>query len=290
MIREKARVYENSLHCQNIIIFEDLDHQRRKNPMTICIAAICKEDDHESIVFATDHMVSLGDINQFEHKVKKYKVINNNVVALLSGQFLLFDDLIQLPDKDLSYSEIVNEIFNNFKRIRGEKVKNEILDRAQLDRDDMLGFLSRPELNPVLMKIFKDIWDYSLNTTILLAGLEGDKARLTEIDEERIEQCRDLFFTTIGIGYEAAYNTLLYQKHNRTDPLKTAIYNVYKAKRNTEHLSGIGQETEILVLDKTGLRYIKEEKPLRDIFDEESKYGKEKVELTGLQIERCSIT
>jgi len=202
----------------------------------------------------------------------------------------MFDELIQLPNRDLCYSEISQEIFCNFKKKRKNNIKNEILDKAQLDSDFILSCLSRSELNPLMSVYIKAIFDYRLNTTILLAGFEGDTAKISEIDEDRIEPCRDLYFTTTGIGDEAAYNTLLYQQHNRKDPLKKAIYNVYKAKRNTEHLIGIGKETEILILNKNGLRSIKDLEPLENIYIKELNCGKERAAKIKLEFEDMEST
>ncbi|KAF5412187.1 MAG: hypothetical protein C5S47_02030 [Candidatus Methanogasteraceae archaeon] len=72
--------------------------------MTICIAAIAKENDSEYIVFSTDHMVTTY-MGQFEHSILKYVELNQNTVAMLAGQVLLFDDLIKLSGSNDSYQE-----------------------------------------------------------------------------------------------------------------------------------------------------------------------------------------
>jgi hypothetical protein len=64
--------------------------------MTICIAAIGKDENgKEVIVFATDHMITLPTIGQFEMTVDKYKKITPNTIAMLSGEQLIFEDLIK---------------------------------------------------------------------------------------------------------------------------------------------------------------------------------------------------
>ena len=83
--------------------------------MTICIAAISKEKNKEFIVFATDHMVSTMT-GAFEHSIKKYRELNKFTVAMLSGQVLLFDDLIKLEGNENDFNEIKNRIFENFKK------------------------------------------------------------------------------------------------------------------------------------------------------------------------------
>ena len=257
--------------------------------MTICIAAIAKDGKDECVVLSTDHMVSLGEDIQFEHNIKKYKKINKTTIALLSGQFLMFDDLIKLSDENLCYSNIAEEILQNFKNIRKGKIKDEILDRAQIDRDFLLARLSEQETSQIIGALFKQIYEYCLNTTIILAGFEGNRAVISEISEDGIEHCRDMFFTTIGIGNIEAHNTLLYQKHNIIDPVKKTIYNVFKAKKHTEHLPGIGKDTEILILKKDGLTEFTDLKILEEIFVKENDFGKchpdlDKIKIGGLQV------
>ena len=44
--------------------------------MTICIAAIGKDEKgNEFVVFATDHMVSIGTLGQFEKTIAKYVIL-----------------------------------------------------------------------------------------------------------------------------------------------------------------------------------------------------------------------
>ena len=63
--------------------------------MTICISAIAKDNGNEIIVFSTDHMVSVGNVGQFEKEIKKYKVLSGNTIAMLSGKMLLFNRILE---------------------------------------------------------------------------------------------------------------------------------------------------------------------------------------------------
>ncbi|MFH0848658.1 MAG: hypothetical protein V1857_04075, partial [archaeon] len=73
--------------------------------MTSCIAAIGRCADIgkncEAIVFATDHMITMGNIGSFEHSIEKYRKISPNTIAMLSGEALLFDEVLKgIIDKD----------------------------------------------------------------------------------------------------------------------------------------------------------------------------------------------
>jgi hypothetical protein len=76
----------------------------------------------------------------------------------------------------------------------------------------------------------------------------------------------------------------LFQKHSKNCELKSAIYNVYKAKRNAEVANGVGKETEVLVLDGNKLHPLCEDKlkVLEKIYDEELKHGTEHQDLNNI--------
>ena len=76
-------------------------------------------------------------------------------------------------------------------------------------------------------------------------------------------------------------NTLLFQKHSKNDDLKTTLYNVYKAKKNSEAMQGVGKETEIGYLNKKGIKMLNEKniKILNNIYHAELNFGKENKKL-----------
>ena len=107
------------------IIFSCLRGNVGEIPMTICVAALSKEDEKEYIVFAADHMVTTEQ-GQFEHSITKHKQINDSTVAMLSGIPLFFDELIKLSNCNCSFDKIKAEIFQNFKDKKKDMIKNEV--------------------------------------------------------------------------------------------------------------------------------------------------------------------
>ena len=153
--------------------------------MTICLAAIGKEDSSEFIVFATDHMVST-QLGQFEHSIIKFQKINKNTVAMLAGNPLMFRDLVTVSKKKSSYEDIKKEIFQNFKAKREAQIKNQVFDIFGIDKTYFLDILRMPQINPALQKIIKDTAEITLETGILLIGFDSGKAQITEINEVEI--------------------------------------------------------------------------------------------------------
>jgi hypothetical protein len=217
--------------------------------MTICIAAIAREEEGEYIVFATDHMVATA-LGNFEHPIQKYKKINDTTVAMLAGNPLFFDELVKVEKPNASYEEQKEAIYENFKNKRKDVIQKELLDPLGVKYDEIIPETVRsPQINEVMLRIIEEITKFNLNTSILLVGFDKNKeAQITQISQENISDFRMFNFHAIGSGNMQAANTLLFQKHDRTERLKSTIYNVYKAKRNAEVLEGVGKDTDLFIL------------------------------------------
>ena len=245
--------------------------------MTICIAAIGKdENNNEAIVFATDHMVFLPQIGQFEMSVEKYKKINDNSFAMLAGETLIFNDILLPCKSDCTLDQMKEKIRQRMFAIREERIQKQLLDTYKLSYTNILDLLKNPLQNPYAVNIIKFISEYTLKTQILLIGFRNNQAQIVEITESNAVETRDIGFDAIGSGGMQAVNTLLFQRHSKNDSVTATLYDVYKAKRNAEVAVGVGKETDMMILRESGLEKIDDEhmKVLAQIYDEELKFGK----------------
>lgn len=242
--------------------------------MTICVAALANEKDKEHIVFATDHMISTG-LGQFEHGIFKYKQINENTVAMLAGDALLFDDLVKVDDES-NFKEIKTRVAKNFKNKRESIIQNQIFDIFCIDKDFFKECLRSPIQNEVIAEMLKKISELKLGSAILLVGFDNGIGKISEVTDGGCLNFRDINFHAIGSGAIQAMNTLLFQKHSKDDDLKSTIYDVYKAKRNAEVNEGVGKETELLVFNEDELTRLSDVQIsiLKDIYQAELEHGK----------------
>lgn len=245
--------------------------------MTICIAAIGIDDKgKEAIVFATDHMVSYPQMGQFEKTIDKYKKLNTNTVAMLSGNPLIFETLIGKCRKECSFDEIAQTIQSSMIELKEQIIQKQLLDIYKINYDYLKEVLKAPIPNPYIDNLLRAISGFSLQTSILLIGFKDDTAQIAEIIENAISNLRDIAFGAIGSGAVQALNTLLFQGQSSNDSLAATLYNVYKAKRNAEVSVGVGKETDIMILTKAGLTEINDDniKILSTIYESELKFGK----------------
>jgi hypothetical protein len=246
--------------------------------MTICIAAIGKDSKGSEIfVFATDHMLSHPQIGSFEKSIDKYKAINANTVAMLSGDPLIFEALVQkCRQQECSFDEMAKLIQKSMNELKEGIIQKQILDLYKINYDYLRDVLKAPIGNPYIENVLRSISEFTLNTVILLIGFKDGEAQIAEVGESRIVDLRDIDFGAIGSGAVQALNTLLFQRHSKNDPLAITLYNVYKAKRNAEVAVGVGKETDVMILKKDGIIEIADPKIkiLSEIYEDELRFGK----------------
>lgn len=253
--------------------------------MTICISAICTENDKEHVVFAVDHMISTM-MGQFEHNIKKYTYLTGNTVGMFAGNALLMDYFLEDDYSSKSYDEIKKRITSKFKEKRLEYIKKNILDVYSIDFDYVRELLKNEITNEFQMRILKEITKIKLNSAILLVGFDENKAKISEISDSGVENFDKINFHAIGSGSIQAQNTLLFQEHSKEDNLKVTLYNVYKAKKNAEVMQGVGYETDIGYLNNESIKILKETNIniLDEIYKSELIYGKTNKKLDDLNI------
>jgi len=253
--------------------------------MTICISAICTERGEEQIVFAVDHMITTAN-GEFEHPIKKYERINKSTIAMVAGDALLMQYFMDIENFDEDYKSLQNIIQNKFIEKRKEKVNREVLSPFCLEKNFIQKSLERPLNNLFVENILIETLETKLNSAILLIGFKEDKALISEISDGNIYDFRTINFHAIGSGAQQAQNTLLFQKHSIENNLTTTIYNVFKAKKNSEVKQGVGKETEIGYLNKENVFMIDEKdiNILNNIYNTESSYGKTHKDLEKIKI------
>ncbi len=254
--------------------------------MTICIAAIGKSEpfneNKEVIVFATDHMISLP-LGEFEYSVEKFKKVNKNTITMLAGDPTIFNTVIKDIKPEDTFDTIEQKIYQNMKKVKKTQIENILFEKFQISYEDIKEILTLPEINETAENLLSNLNEFSLASVILLIGFNNSKAQISEINEmQSINVTDTINFDAIGTGGTQAINTLLFQRHSRNDSLKTTLYNVYKAKRNSEVAQGVGSETDIFILTNEGIMYKVSESQIKEldrIYKEEMNFGKYHVDI-----------
>jgi hypothetical protein len=221
-------------------------------------------------------MVSISNLGQFERTISKYKELNSNTVAMLSGDPLLFDTIIKGCSADCDFEKMKETISKNIHDLRDNTLQSQVLDIYKVSFDYIKDILKGQIQNPYIENLIRTVTQFSLETSILLTGFKDHKAQIVEIRENGLVDFRDIDFGAIGSGTVQAINTLLFQRQSKNDTLATALYNVYKAKRNAEVSVGVGKETDIMILTELGITRIESDKTsiLSKVYEDELDFGK----------------
>lgn len=251
--------------------------------MTICTAAVCTHTGKECFVISTDHMINVT-IGQFEHDIKKYKKINGNI-AMLAGNVLIFNELIANVGEG-TFTQIKEKIYENFVSLRRDYINKQLLNKFGLEETEVKNLVKTGIPNDLIRKLLESIARFEFGTSVLLVGYENGVAQIAEIKEHGFADLSDIHFHAIGSGAMQAVNTLLFQKQSKHDSLKTTIYNVYKAKRNAEVSSGVGKDTDMLILTQSSCHELGQDdlETLAKVYADELQVGKNSDELSNLKI------
>ena len=222
--------------------------------MTICIAAIAKEGDKEYAVMAVDK----GYVLNYEVALefggyRKFRFFKRGECAVMSaGSLAFFDSLVSNFPSSVNYSGHEKQLFDNYGRVKINQQKNQ------------------------------------LNTVLLLVGVdEMGQIKITEINDKGYFNYTDFGFCCIGIGKTTSFTSLNCSKQLSSCSVKETVYNVYKAKKVSEAVQGIGKETDIVVFSKDSYKELdkKDFDTLEKIFNEELEYGKNHKDLDKIKFQ-----
>lgn len=277
--------------------------------MTICLAAISKieeedkeiieeeeiSEDEEVLILGMDKMITLDVLGSFEHparvKLRELEECKGSRVVMLAGYPHLYKEILaELEDPSDEFIELCSDFKEAMEKTRDKKLEGALLNPVGIEDKENIWKKRHPQRAPseTLEEILKRAESFNLETRLLLTGFDEDgKAQIADVYERRITHNRRLNYSAIGSGVTQALNTLLFQEHSKKTGLRTGLYNVFKAKKNSEAHKGVGEMTDMFLLTQnSGLTEVSENdlETLYDIYKGELKKGKEDKRLNNLSL------
>lgn len=234
--------------------------------MTVIIAAICEEG--EAIVFASDKMIT-DDYVPVEYESPEMKIdqIGRTCVALTAGNALIPTEIIsKVKEKyehkeDYKMSEIVAEIKREYVAVRKTKVEDRYLRPLGFDLEKFYGSVVQDSLDKdILRDTHDDIVNFELKVDIIVAGTDRSGAHIFKVVDPGIDYCYDsIGFCSEGSGSTQAESLFTYVKYSTKERLNGAIFDVYEAKKRAQAAPGVGELTDIGIIDQeNGIVYLTE--------------------------------
>ena len=185
-----------------------------------------------------------------------------------------------------TFHDMKEQIYKNFTELKRDCIQKQLLDKFGLTHNEVKELAKRNIANPFMLKLIESVSKFELSTNLMLVGFDGKKAQIAEIQENGFVDLGDIHFHAIGSGQTQAINTLLFQKQLVNNTLLTTVYNVYKAKRNAEVSSGVGKETDMLIMTGEDCFDLDENdlKILSEIYENELEIGKNSKRLDEINI------
>jgi hypothetical protein len=236
--------------------------------MTVCIAAIC--DNGQRIVVAADRMLTfMSPLNlEFETEEKKIEQLANGCVALASGNTAYATEILQAVKQKIGgnatpeFQAVAEAMKGDYAATKMRKAyETIILHHLGLDFD---SFQKKGGTLPAYLKpqaqTFQQMialsGQFNLQVDILLAGIDDVGAHLCLVTHPgTLLSLERQSYSAIGSGGIHATIYLSLSAHTSHKGLLETVWNVFAAKKAAEVAPGVGRGTDLVVVEKTSVKY-----------------------------------
>jgi 20S proteasome alpha/beta subunit len=247
--------------------------------MTICIGALCSNkagEANKAIVVASDRMVTLGHLTEFEHEAPKIAPVRDKVVALMAGDAFRASQLIReivacTPPEAPQVSAVAKAAATKYTELRLRQIDIDIFQPRGLSRvqfyGGQIGALTQ-QLQNLGFQIDQQVTTFNFNVELLIAGVDDSGAQLFAVGNPGGNQTnlQQIGYHAIGSGQLHAMQSLIGFGHIGSKTIEETLFAVYVAKRRAEVAPGVGTETDLEIITTDGIEKIK--KPILEKLNE----------------------
>jgi len=207
--------------------------------LTLCIAAACEDEKHrDRVVIGTDWMAT-GEIAAGADIQDKLYWVNDDIAVLVSGVVTRAVELrdayrselksMKARNEELSYRNI-RRFVKAGPRLLKKDIAEEVvvfatgLSYAEFRKAIKTGEVTRDVANGV----FRAIEAKNLECEVIIVAFVDKEPYIFIVEESGHVEERDNF-ALVGEGTYVAEAMLYFRKHESSDPLPVAIYNVWEA-------------------------------------------------------------
>jgi len=226
--------------------------------MTVCLGAVCANTEgHEAkaVVVASDRMVTLMGLTQFEHDVPKVSAITDRISALIAGDALRGSRLVRelrasLPSGGTATVEqVANAAGALYSQHRHQQIETEVFAPRGITHQQYYGGLQM--LPQIAGSIDQYMVNFNFGTDFLIAGTDDAGAHLFYVGNPggMANDFQMIGFHAIGSGMLHALQSLIGFGQAPTRGLYETVFAVYASKRRAEVAPGVGKDTDMVVIE-----------------------------------------
>ncbi len=232
--------------------------------MTVCIGALCADPEgnpSKAAVVASDRMVTLGGLIEFEHEIPKVSSVADRIVILIAGDALRGARLVRqiasaIPVSSLSMDEVAQMAATAYVEHRRQQIEVEVFAPRGITISQYYGGLQMQMLPQIVGALDNHLATYNYGTDFLIAGVDDSGAHLYHLTHPGgiAQNFQTIGFTAIGTGSLHAVQSLIGFGHTPARGIDETIFSVYASKRRAEVAPGVGRDTDLMVVDQAGRR------------------------------------
>ena len=212
-------------------------------------------------VVAADRMVTLGGFIEFEHAVPKMASAAGRAVVMVAGDTLTGTRLAHEVSDSLTGAptvlDIAQRLAERYEATRLHHIEQHILAARGLTLAsfyDMQGTLN-PQLT---FAIDQAMMQFNLGVELLLAGVDDSGAHAYSIHNPgKPEYLHDVIgYAAVGSGAIHAHQSLIGFGHSANAEYHETVFRVYASKRRAEVAPGVGLDTDMAIVSKSGIHWL----------------------------------
>lgn len=229
------------------------------------MGAICSDPQRASgqaVVVASDRMVTMGGLQEFEHEVPKVNEIGRCLVALVAGDALRGNVLVRAVQA--TGQATVGDVRSvaNVAAIRYGELRRQHLDSTVFEPRGLTlaefyhGGLHSGLLPQIVGGLDQQVANFDFGLEVLIAGVDEEGGHLFQIGNPGgagvVLDLGPIGFSAIGSGGLHAIQAMIGFGHTPSRGLNDTIFRVFGAKRRAEVAPGVGHDTDLLVITERG--------------------------------------
>jgi 20S proteasome alpha/beta subunit len=212
----------------------------------------------DTVVLASDRMVTWRNLTEFEHPVPKICNISPATWALdagdaLAGAKIIAEAAAKVANVPRPVHEIAEVVAQQYHTVRMNAAETQILLPRGLTLATYYG-KHQQLLSQIAEDLDQSLASFDPEVELIVAGVDSSGGHLFTVSNPGgSAECHDVIGTVaIGSGEIHAVQSMIGFGHAATQPVKDTIFHVFASKRRAELAPGVGRDTDLMVLSPSG--------------------------------------
>jgi 20S proteasome alpha/beta subunit len=237
--------------------------------MTICIGALCADlsgNPSKAAIVASDRMVTLAQLTEFEHEVPKISIVTDRVVALIAGDALRGSRMVRevstsVPAGAPPVQGVAEAVAKRYAELRKEQIENDVFSPRNITMDNFYNNGLQQKMIPQLAgQIDQYVAQFDYGVSLLIVGVDDAGGHLFSLANPGggFNDHQPIGYHAIGSGWVHAMQSLIGFAHTGARGLHETIFSVYASKRRAEVAPGVGHDTDMMIITDAGVTRIEQ--------------------------------